>query len=246
MTERSARPLVAGNWKMNGSLALAKEFCDNFAKPAHTDVVICPPSTLLSALGEVDAQVGAQNVSSFSAGAHTGELSAKHLIEAGCSHVIVGHSERRVGHSEDNFLVAAKANAAIQAGLVPIICVGESLEVRQDGLVYEFVTDQLNAIVEVCGVEFVGKSIIAYEPIWAIGTGKTATPEQAQDVHAFIRKQLEGWSPNDASDCRLLYGGSVNAENASALFAMPDIDGGLIGGASLKVNDFTTICQAAG
>jgi triosephosphate isomerase len=167
------------------------------------------------------------------------------IVESGCKYVIVGHSERRENPAESNELIARKVKAAIQAGLIPILCIGEPLTVRESGGVFEFVKAQLDAVAKECGAQYIKNSVIAYEPIWAIGTGETASPEQAQEVHAFIRKELAALDASAAANVRLLYGGSVNAANSKDLFAKTDIDGGLIGGASLKIKDFTTICQAA-
>ncbi|AEP30176.1 triose-phosphate isomerase [Brumicola nitratireducens] len=245
MTNSKRRPFVAGNWKMNGSNELVDSFSLKLASNPAVDVVICPPAVYLSKFSHAEFDIGAQNASEFASGAHTGEISLGMISEAGCKYVILGHSERREGHAESNEIVARKVKAAIAAGLTPIICVGEPLEVRESGNVFAFVKAQLDAVANECGADYIKNSVIAYEPIWAIGTGKTASPEQAQEVHAFIRKELAALDTQAAASVRLLYGGSVNAANAKELFAKPDIDGGLIGGASLKIEDFTTICQAA-
>ncbi len=245
MINSQRKPFVAGNWKMNGSNELVESFCSNLASSPAVDVVICPPAVYLSKFSHAEFAVGAQNASEFAAGAHTGEISLSMIAEAGCKYVILGHSERREGHNESNEVVARKVKATIAAGLTPILCIGEPLEVRESGGVFDFVKAQLDAIANECGVNYIKNSVVAYEPIWAIGTGKTASPEQAQEVHAFIRKELAALDASAAANVRILYGGSVNAANASELFAKTDIDGGLIGGASLKIEDFTTICQAA-
>lgn len=240
----SRKPMVAGNWKMNGSLALLKTFIEGLTVSSDLDTVLCVPSPYLSAAGKGDYILGAQDCSQFESGAHTGDVAVAMLTELGVEYVIVGHSERRQDHSESNIVVAQKVQTILKAGLTPILCVGEPLEVREAGNVNGFVYDQLNAVHTVCGSAFLDNCVIAYEPIWAIGTGKTASPEQAQEVHEFIRSEIIKWNENAVST-RLLYGGSVNASNAEALFSKPDIDGGLIGGASLKINDFTAICKAA-
>jgi triosephosphate isomerase len=188
--------------------------------------------------------VGAQNISEHEKGAHTGDISADMLNDIGIEYVILGHSERRQDHNESNDLVAQKVLVALNKGLTPILCIGEPLDVREAGEVFQFVQKQIDAVVDLCGTAFFNKAVVAYEPIWAIGTGKTASPEQAQEVHAFIRAHLAQMN-DSAQSMQILYGGSVNAKNAAELFAQPDIDGGLIGGASLKVDDFNVICQAA-
>lgn len=231
---------------MNGSLNLVKDFNEKLASlSANAEVVICAPATLMHAFTRVGFSVGAQNVSHLDNGAHTGELSVNMLKEAGCGYVIVGHSERREDQGESNALVALKAKKCIENDLVPIICVGESLEVREAGEVESFVGQQLKAITDTLSVEELAKTVIAYEPIWAIGTGKTASPEQAQQVHEFIRGYFTKIDAQLAEGLRLLYGGSVKPDNAETLFAQQDVDGGLIGGASLKAEDFISICQAA-
>jgi triosephosphate isomerase len=245
MTNSQRKPFVAGNWKMNGSNELVESFCSALAQNSGVDIVICPPAVYLSKFSHAEFAIGAQNASEFAHGAHTGEISLSMIAESGCTYVILGHSERREGHNESNQVVARKVKATIAAGLTPILCVGEPLEIRENGGVFDFVRAQLIAVANECGVHFVKNSVVAYEPIWAIGTGKTASPEQAQEVHAFIRKELAALDASAAANIRIVYGGSVNAANASELFAKTDIDGGLIGGASLKIEDFTTICQAA-
>ncbi|MFC4699086.1 triose-phosphate isomerase [Glaciecola siphonariae] len=241
-TER--KYMVAGNWKMNGNRALVDDFKKNLAVPSAVDVLICPPAPYLSLFDGAEFLVGAQTISEFEKGAHTGDVSASMLADLGVNHVILGHSERRQDHGESNEQVAAKVKLALDSGLTPILCVGEPLSVREAGEVNAYVQQQIDAVLDVCGDRFFDKAVIAYEPIWAIGTGKTASPEQAQDVHAFIRAHLLK-SSSAAQQMRILYGGSVNAQNAKELFAQADIDGGLIGGASLKVDDFNIICQAA-
>ena len=246
MTNQHRRPMVAGNWKMNGTLELVTEFSKMLSETPNIDTVICPPACFINAFTQPSFKLGAQSVSEHEKGAHTGDLSVSMFKQLGVTHVIVGHSERRENHGESNELVGQKVKACVEAGLVPILCVGEPLDVREAGGVFDFVKSQLAAVVDSCGTAFLSSCVIAYEPIWAIGTGKTASPEQAQEVHAYIRSELIKWDANLATGVRLLYGGSVNAENAKTLFAQEDIDGGLIGGASLKIDDFKTICQAAG
>lgn len=242
--KNSRKPMVAGNWKMNGSMTLLNTFVEGLNAESTLDTVLCVPAPYFAAAAEGKYILGAQDCSQFESGAHTGDVAVSMLIDLGVEYVIVGHSERRQDHSESNLVVAQKVQTVLKAGLLPILCVGEPLEVREAGQVNEFVFEQLHAVLAVCGKEFLDNCVIAYEPIWAIGTGKTASPEQAQEVHKYIRQEIVKWNEN-AISTRLLYGGSVNASNAEALFAKPDIDGGLIGGASLKIEDFTAICNAA-
>lgn len=231
---------------MNGSLSLVADFNKKLAEvKCDAQVVVCAPSVLLHGFEKVGFSIGAQNVSHLDNGAHTGELSVEMLKEAGCDYVIVGHSERREDQGESNALVAQKAQKSIAAGLTPIICVGESLDVREAGDVESFVAEQLNALTSLMTVDELKRSVIAYEPIWAIGTGKTASPEQAQEVHEFIRGYFSKVDAELAQGLRILYGGSVKPDNAATLFSQQDVDGGLIGGASLKAEDFISICQAA-
>jgi triosephosphate isomerase len=238
--------LVAGNWKMNGSResnrALLEAVVAGIAGLAGVDCTVCVPYPYL---GEVAAQLrgtalswGAQNVSEHARGAYTGEVSASMLVEFGCRHVIVGHSERRQLYGETDGVVAAKFAAALDAKLTPILCVGETLEERDAGRTEKVVARQLDEVLTTTGIEAFSGAAVAYEPVWAIGTGRTATPEQAQAVHGFIRKRIFQGTP-------ILYGGSVKPDNAAAIFAMPDVDGGLIGGASLAARDFLAIAGAA-
>lgn len=247
MSTHSRKPLVAGNWKMNGSGLLAEEFSNAMRQHRvdNVDVVVCPPYPFLSSLSDGNITVGAQNVSALDNGAHTGEVSAVMLKECGCDYVIVGHSERRQDQQESSKDVVEKAVAALCVGLTPIVCVGEPLSVREKNGVHAYIADQLAPLLSQLTSEELSKCVLAYEPIWAIGTGKTASPAQAQDVHAFIRGELAAKDANVANQVRVLYGGSVKPDNAAELFGQKDIDGGLIGGASLKVNDFVAICQAA-
>lgn len=231
---------------MNGNRSLVTEFSNvlNTLK-CDAQVVVCTPSPYLSLFSANEFALGGQDLSHQAQGAHTGDISAEMLLEMECEYVIVGHSERREDHGESNELVAKKAKVALQKGLTPLICVGEPLEVREDNNVEAFITAQLDALKATLSVKDLKGSVIAYEPIWAIGTGKTASPEQAQDVHQFIRGYFAKLDEELAHGLRILYGGSVKPDNAKTLFAQPDVDGGLIGGASLKVDDFVSICQAA-
>jgi len=233
---------------MNGSRSLVKEFSTlmDGVDSAVVEAIICPPACYLSEFTGADFALGGQTVSELDNGAHTGDISAQMLIEFGCDYVIVGHSERRDDHGESSELVAQKALKAISSGLTPIICIGESLQTREAGELERFLAAQLDALTNLMSAELLSKAVIAYEPIWAIGTGVTATPNQAQEVHAFIRGHLASFNEDLASGMQILYGGSVKASNAKELFAQPDIDGGLIGGASLKVEEFRQVCQAAG
>jgi len=244
------KKLVAGNWKMNGSLA------ENAAllaaiKPALAGIeaVVCVPFPYLAQaqalLAGSSIAWGAQNVSEQAKGAFTGEVSASMLLDFGCKYVIVGHSERRSLYGESDALVASKYRVAQAAGLIPILCVGESLDERESGVTEAVVARQLDAVIDAAGVGSLAKAVVAYEPVWAIGTGKTASPEQAQAVHAFIRGKIAALDAGVANQLVIQYGGSVKASNASELMAKPDIDGGLIGGASLVAGEFVAICQAA-
>ncbi|HHH38493.1 MAG TPA: triose-phosphate isomerase [Sedimenticola sp.] len=247
------QPLVAGNWKMNGSRESIRVLLDGIksgiGEVEKAAVVVCAPYVYLA---DVQAQLegtpigwGAQDLSTEAAGAYTGEISAAMLKDFGCSHVIVGHSERRAYHGESDQLVAKKYAVARAAGLVPILCVGETLEEREQGITEEVVARQLDALIDLEGVGALADGVIAYEPVWAIGTGKTASPEQAQEVHAFIRGRVAAKDAAVADAVRILYGGSMKPDNAAELISKPDIDGGLIGGASLKAEDFLAICKAA-
>lgn len=246
------RKIVAGNWKMNGSLAANKALLDQLVAglPAGRgcEVVVCPPAPYLAQarglLAGTGVELGAQDCSVHEKGAYTGEISVDMLGEFGCSHVIVGHSERRAYHCEADSVVAAKALLAHGRGITPIVCVGETLEQRERGETEAVIGMQLDAILHLVG-DHLHQLVLAYEPVWAIGTGRTASPEQAQQVHAFIRERARRHH-HQAADVAVLYGGSVKADNAAALFAQPDIDGGLIGGASLIAEDFLAIVAAAG
>lgn len=244
--------LVAGNWKMNGSLASNQQLIEGVlagvAKGVNAEVAVCPPAIYIPQVAEMLAGSniawGGQDLSQEESGAFTGQISASMLIDLKCEYVIVGHSERRTLNGETDELVAEKFVAAQKAGLKPILCVGELLEEREAGDTEAVVARQLDAVIEKAGIGAIGKGVIAYEPVWAIGTGKTATPQQAQDVHAFIRQRLAENDVNIAESVQILYGGSVKPDNAAELFSMPDIDGGLIGGASLDANSFLGICSA--
>jgi triosephosphate isomerase len=240
------RPLVAGNWKLHGSRASNKALLDallaGMASLSGVECVVCVPFPYLCEVAEqlrgTALAWGAQNVSEHSKGAYTGEVSAAMLAEFGCRYVIVGHSERRQLFGETDLQVAEKFAATLGAQLTPILCVGETLAEREAGSTEKVVAQQLDQVLAVTGIEVFSRAVVAYEPVWAIGTGRTATPEQAQEVHGFLRKKLK-------NETRILYGGSVKAENAAAIFAMPDVDGGLIGGASLVAKDFLAIAGAA-
>ncbi len=249
MTERQI--LVAANWKMNGTLETIRPLLRSVLQGVQgikAEVAICPSSIyipeLAGHLGESEISLGAQNVSHLESGAYTGEVSALMLKDYGCQYVIVGHSERRALYAENDVLVARKFIAVQAKGMMPILCVGELLEERESNNTEEVIARQLDAVIELAGIEAFKNAVVAYEPVWAIGTGKTATPEQAQEVHGFIRLRLARHDNETADNVRILYGGSVNADNAEQLFKMADIDGGLIGGASLVAEDFLTICKA--
>ena len=245
--------LVAGNWKMNGSNAANAELLAGIIAGVPEgdgfSLLVCPPFPYVAAVAAQAAgspvKVGAQNVSEHENGAYTGEVAPAMLADIGCDYVIVGHSERRSLYGETSEQVAAKFVAAQEAGIVPILCIGETLEEREAGTTEAVVDAQLDAVLEAAGISAFAKAVIAYEPVWAIGTGMTATPEQAQDVHRHIRARLAGKDEAIAGDVQILYGGSMKGENAAGLLAQPDIDGGLIGGASLKADDFLAIAQAA-
>lgn len=246
------KKFVAGNWKMHGSRSMATALVNDIvaAKPDSIDVAVFPPFPYLAEMAWQHASsglgVGAQDVSEHEGqGAYTGEVSAAMLADIGAQWALVGHSERRQYHAESNELVARKFAAARAGGLTPILCVGETLEQREAGETEVVITRQLQAVLIINGIASFDTAVIAYEPIWAIGTGRTASPEQAQQVHAFIRSQLEKEDVMIARLTRLLYGGSVKAANAAELFAQADVDGGLIGGASLTASDFLGICAAA-
>jgi triosephosphate isomerase len=241
-----AKPLLAGNWKMYGTAKSAAKLASQIAdykgeKPA---IMVFPSYVCIPAVASVlsesaDIVIGAQNLSQHKEGAYTGEISGQMLADSGCSHVLVGHSERRTYNAENNELVAEKFAAAINSGLTPILCVGETLQQRQEKIQLQVIKAQITAVTEKVGLQAVCDAIIAYEPVWAVGTGETATPDQAQQVHGFIRAELG----ENGRNTQLLYGGSINAGNAADLFSQPDIDGGLVGGASLEAEHFMKIAQ---
>lgn len=247
------RPLVVGNWKMNGTLESTKWLLADLlsgVNQVNADIGVCVPFVYIPAASEQLAGskifLGSQNVGDYEAGAYTGEVSAPMLKEFGCRFAIVGHSERRILYGETDQLVAARYAQALAGDVTPILCVGETLDQREGGETFDVVKRQLQAMFDVSGAESLNRAVIAYEPVWAIGTGKTATTEQAQEVHAFIRDCVSQHDGNTAEAVRILYGGSVKPDNAAALFAMPDIDGGLVGGASLDAQSFLAICKSTG
>ena len=247
------KPIIAGNWKMNGSRSSIKELLEGvkagMGGVTSAEVAVCAPSIYLA---DVSDQLsgsavawGGQNLSTEAKGAFTGEISADMLLDFKCEYAIVGHSERRTLYGETDELVAEKFEVARKAGLKPILCIGESLEERESGVTIDVCSRQINAVIAKSGIKALADGVIAYEPIWAIGTGVTATPDQAQETHAAIRKMIAEKDASVAEQVRIQYGGSMNAANAKELLAMEDIDGGLIGGASLKAEDFLAICTAA-
>ena len=245
--------LVAGNWKMNGSNAANAELVDGIVagmpQSDSVELLICPPFPFLAAmaakLSGTGVALGAQNVSQHQAGAYTGETAPSMLSDVGCTYVLVGHSERRAVMGESSEMVAAKFQAAQDAGLIAVLCVGETQQQREAKQTEAVVDEQLKAVIDGSGIQAFSNAVIAYEPVWAIGTGLTATPEQAQDVHRHIREVLAARDQDVADAVRILYGGSVKGDNAAGLLSNPDIDGGLIGGASLKSADFLAIAEAA-
>ncbi|WP_027965813.1 triose-phosphate isomerase [Halomonas halocynthiae] len=248
-----AKPLIAGNWKMHGSLALIDEFGRALATtelPEGVDVALMVPFPYLAqaaqALNVAGVSVGAQTLSDQPSGALTGEVSGAMLRELGASMVLVGHSERRSMFHENDQAVLGRVRAALGVGLTPILCLGETLEQRDEGRTESVVLGQLDAVFDALDASERAQLVVAYEPVWAIGTGRTATPEQAQAVHSAIRQRLADYSGGLEERTKILYGGSMKAANAADLLAQPDIDGGLVGGASLQVDDFLAICQSAG
>ncbi len=247
------QPIVAGNWKMNGSQAESAALLTGLKKGLGTvnkaKIVVCPPFILVplaaKELAGTTAAWGGQNLDTHKSGAFTGEVSGPMLKDFGCSYVIIGHSERRTLFGETDAMVAEKFKAAQDAGLIPILCVGETLSEREANQTEAVVARQLDAVVNTLGIAALANSVVAYEPVWAIGTGKTASPQQAQDVHRFIRGRLAAKDAKVADGMRILYGGSMKAANAKELIGQPDIDGGLIGGASLVADEFLAICRAA-
>lgn len=247
------RKLVVGNWKMYGRLARNKALLEGVMQGVkdfkNADYGVCVPYPYLaqaqSMLQGSNVAWGAQNLSQHDEGAFTGAVAPGMLVDFGCRYVIIGHSERRALFHESNEIAAAKFDAALKAGLTPIFCVGETLSERESGVMEQVVARQLEVVLNHAGAAAIAKTVIAYEPVWAIGTGKTASPDQAQAVHAFIRQRVAQLDGQTAQGLCILYGGSVKANNADQLFAMADIDGGLIGGASLVADDFVAICRAA-
>ncbi|MEJ2361082.1 MAG: triose-phosphate isomerase [Gammaproteobacteria bacterium] len=247
------KTFIAGNWKMNGSRDSIKTLLDGLKAGIggvnKADVAVCAPFIYLPDVAQQLAGTpvawGAQNVSTEAKGAFTGEIAASMIADFGCKYIIVGHSERRSYYGETDEIVARKFGVVVEAGMTPIFCIGETLEEREKGITEQVFERQVKAVIDMHGVAMLGKGVIAYEPVWAIGTGKTATPEQAQDVHAFIRSIIAKADQGVADKMIIQYGGSMNAANAKELLAQTDIDGGLIGGASLKAEDFLTICTSA-
>jgi triosephosphate isomerase (TIM) len=247
------RQMVAGNWKMHGSRAATQALLADLEMNLNAewpiDIVVFPPYVYLSEAARLleggRIAVGAQDVCAESAGAFTGQVCAAMLKDVGCRYVIVGHSERRRLNHEDDALVARKFAAALGAGLIPVLCVGETLEEREAHQTEAVIARQLDVVIAMQGVEGFAHAVLAYEPVWAIGTGRTASPEQAQAVHAFLRGRIQAQDAKMARQLRILYGGSVKAGNAGELFSMPDVDGGLVGGASLSADEFQKICAAA-
>jgi len=252
---KSRKPLVAGNWKMNGDIVSNEHLFTGLRAAlertaiSQVDIAVCPPFPYIGQaaawLGDTGIALGAQNVAAFPNGAYTGEVSASMLADLGCRWVIVGHSERRTLAGETDGIVASKLQMALAHEIGVIACVGESLEEREAGQAEAIIGRQIDALAPVMAPLGADRIVIAYEPVWAIGTGRTASPETAQEMHAFIRARLRERGVRAADAIRILYGGSVKASNAATLFAMPDIDGGLIGGASLVADDFMNICRCA-
>ena len=242
--------LIVGNWKMNGTMQSVIELIESIVagKVINAQLAVCPPAVYLMKVGGMldgsDIALGGQNVCDQESGAYTGEIAASMLKECGCQYAIVGHSERRALYHESDELVARRFAMALKSGITPILCVGETLEQRDCGETEAVVSRQLDAVIDSQGISAIAKSVIAYEPVWAIGTGKVATPEQAQAVHKYLRDKLASLDATIAEQVHLLYGGSMNASNAGELLSQPDIDGGLIGGASLKAADFIAIGQS--
>ena len=243
--------LVIGNWKMNGSRASIEQLLTALVsglQDTPSQVAVCPPAVYLqqteALLAGSRVELGAQDVSPHASGAYTGEVALPMLQDFGCRYVLVGHSERRAYYGETDDVVAEKFAAVSATDMTPVLCVGETDEQRQQGQTEAVVLGQLQAVIDAVGIDALAKAVVAYEPVWAIGTGNTASPEQAQQVHGLIRDYIAQQNAELATQLPLLYGGSVNAGNAAELFAMPDIDGGLVGGASLKSEEFIAICQA--
>ena len=247
------RPFIAGNWKMNGSQEQTRELVASVCEGARTlpgvDIGVCPPFVYVTdagvAIGDGPVRLGGQSCARAECGAYTGEVSADMLADVGCSFVLVGHSERRTLHGESDIEVGEKARMALAAGLSPVVCVGETLAQREAGQTEAVVARQLDAVIGRLDRDALTSIVIAYEPVWAIGTGRAATPAQVNEVHAFLRERVAACDPDVAVGIRILYGGSVKPDNAARLFAEPDVDGGLVGGASLDAGQFIDICRAA-
>src|SRR3984957_8197527 len=247
------RPVVAGNWKMHGlrsaNEALLADLEERIKPDWRVDVIVFPPYVYLAdavrTLSDGGIGVGAQDVCAEASGAFTGQVAAAMLKDVGCGYVIVGHSERRRLYHEDDAIVARKFAAALAVGLIPVLCVGETLEEREAHRTEAVVARQLDAVIAMVGTASFAGAILAYEPVWAIGTGRTASPQQAQELHAYLRSRMSAQDAKMAAQLRILYGGSVKASNARELFSMPDVDGGLVGGASLSADEFLEICSAA-
>lgn len=247
------KKLVAGNWKMHGSLSsvrsLLAEIKAGIIATTEVEVAVCAPFVFLPEvqvyLQDTVIAWGGQDLSIHAVGAYTGDISGSMLRDFGCKYVIVGHSERRSYHAENNELVAKKFAAALRDSLVPILCIGETLEQREQGITEAIISQQLDAVINYNGISSLTQGVIAYEPVWAIGTGRTATPEQAQEIHMFVRSRIGKHNRDIAQETQILYGGSMKPDNARELLAKPDIDGGLIGGAALKATDFLAICAAS-
>ncbi len=254
MTHPSRRPLVVGNWKMHGTLGSARSLLHELKEAmrfnGRIDVAVCPPFVHLPLCREYltlsGIRWGAQDICQYPDGAYTGEVSATMLADLGCTHVLVSHSERRSLFGESDAIAVAKLQQALTAGLTPILCVGETLAEREAGVTEGVIRRQLNAVLDGLPEKLLARLVVAYEPVWAIGTGKTASPEQAQAVHAYIRGLWAAKQPAQAAGLIVLYGGSVKADNARLIFAQPDVDGGLVGGAALDKNQFCAIVNAAG
>lgn len=243
--------IVMGNWKMNGSRSEGIELANAIVaglNEGDKGIAVCVPSVYLSDIENVikntPLALGGQNVADHESGAYTGETSAFMLKECGCSYALVGHSERRTYYGDTNESVASRFCQAQKEGIVPVLCIGETLEERESDTTFAVIDGQLNAVIDMAGIDALANSVIAYEPVWAIGTGKTASDEQAQEVHKYIREQIAAKSQSIADNVQIVYGGSVKPDNAKAIFAMPDIDGGLIGGASLDAASFLAIYKA--
>lgn len=250
VNRQKAYPLVIGNWKMHGSLAFNAQLLSEFvnASPVLTNIALCVPYPYLQQCQQLlthsEIAWGAQDVSAHPQGAFTGDVSASMLADFACKYVIVGHSERRVYHQETDQLIAAKTLAVINSGMLPILCLGETLAQRESDQTAQIVQAQLKVVLDALPTDALSKLILAYEPVWAIGTGKTATAQEAQAVHLLLRHEVARYDAETAQNIPIVYGGSVKPENARELFSMPDIDGGLIGGASLKAQDFLQIARA--